>query len=466
MQDRIASGGMASVHIGRILGPGGFTKIVAIKHLHEHLAADPEFAKMFLDEARLTAIVQHANVVSTIDVVADQGDVFLVMEYVLGDSLANLIREARRLGEGIPLPIVTAVMSGALNGLHAAHDACTDRGEPMGIVHRDVSPQNLIVGADGITRVADFGIAKAAARMHSTIGRELKGKFAYMAPEQLRRETVDRRTDVYSAGVVLWEMTTSKRLVSGDDPAALVSAVLAGAFSPPSTYRADVPPELDAVVSRALALDPADRYPTALDFVAHLEVAVPPASSREVAAWVAAVAGQKLGERRKLMVDMPTSSGVMEVQRAVPAQVDTPAPTPAPAPPLPTLVLKEPRTGGWIWMGGIALLAIVGIAAASALGVSMFRRATVAPRPSQGLPVASDVTIAISVPSAPLPADTQPVPEQTAEAPQPSVPSHARPNRGGRTAPQRQPVQPPQPNCNPPFTVDGDGVKRFKPDCF
>jgi eukaryotic-like serine/threonine-protein kinase len=444
MQDRIAVGGMASVHIGRILGPAGFSRVVAIKRMHEHLSDDPDFTTMFLDEARLTASVQHPNVVSTIDVVTDGGDLFLVMDYVLGDSLANLMTAARRLGEDIPLPIASSIMTGVLNGLHAAHEACNDRGEPMAIVHRDVSPQNILVGADGIARVADFGVAKATARMHSTQDGKVKGKLAYMAPEQLQRGDVDRRTDVYAAGVVLWELTASKRLFTGDDPASIISAVLRGVPSPPSAHRADVPSVLDAVVSRAIAMRSAARYSTALEFVANLEIAVPPAAPPEVAAWVGAVAGPKLAERRKLMVDTPT------------ATVDWPVS--AAGAPHATPVVKQ-RAARAIWIGAVAVLLLGGIALASSLGFSK-RRA------DPTTPVTSTSAVAIASQSAMPPAGTAPAQDPTAEAPTPAAASHARPNRGSRAAVTPPPQPPPASTCNPPFTIDGNGVKRFKPDCF
>jgi serine/threonine protein kinase len=475
MQDRIAAGGMASVHIGRILGPAGFSRIVAIKRLHEHLSTDPEFATMFLDEARLTAIVQHPNVVSTIDVVSDQGDLFLVMDYVLGDSLASLVSDARRLGDAIPLSIASSIMSGGLNGLHAAHEACNDRGEPMGIVHRDVSPHNVLVGADGIARIADFGVAKAAARMHSTQDGKIKGKLAYMSPEQLQSGAVDRRSDVYAAGVVLWEMTTSKRLFSGDDPGAVISAVLRGVPDLPSAHRPDVPQVLDAVVKRAVSMDPAERYPTALDFVADLEIAVPPASPREVAAWVAAVAGPKLSERRRLTVDMPTTSRAMEMPRPTPVPATaTPAPTPAtpaPAPPLPTAVSTRPSRARGIWIGGTVLLLLGAIALASSLGVSRLRPATAAsqasgsPADSTG-PATSATAAAFATDSVQPSAIPDPSQGPTVEAASLPSASHGRPNHGSRAAIGTGPQPAPPSSCNPPFTIDGNGVKRFKPACF
>ena len=212
----LASGGMATVHIGRLMGPVGFARTVAIKRLHAHFAKDPEFVSMFLDEARLAGRIRHPNVVPVLDVVAEQGELFLVMEYIHGDSLSKLLRQVREQGEKMPLGVTVSILAGALQGLHAAHETTNDQGEPLEIVHRDISPQNIMVGADGITRVADFGIAKAAGRAQSTQDGQLKGKLCYMAPEQLAQRPVDRRTDVYSASVVLWEALTGQRLFQAD----------------------------------------------------------------------------------------------------------------------------------------------------------------------------------------------------------------------------------------------------------
>ena len=202
--EELAHGGMASVHLGRLRGAAGFTRTVAIKRLHEQYARDPEFVSMLLDEARLAARIKHPNVVPVFDVVACDGELFLVMEYVAGETLSRLIVASAQQGTRIPVQITAAILIGALTGLHAAHDAVSERGEPLHIVHRDVSPQNLIVGMDGVARVFDFGIAKAAQRGVTTQNGALKGKIGYMSPEQLRGERIDRRSDVFAAGVVLW----------------------------------------------------------------------------------------------------------------------------------------------------------------------------------------------------------------------------------------------------------------------
>lgn len=229
--DAFASGGMATIHFGRQLGEAGFGRVVAIKRLHPHLASDPEFAAMFLDEARMAARIRHPNVASTLDVVADGSELLMVMDYIAGEPLSAFI--ARRQTEPTPIPpaVASAIVGDALLGLHAAHEARSEAGEPLGIVHRDVSPQNLLVGLDGVTRVIDFGVAKAAGRMHVTRENCVKGKITYMAPEQLRAEAVSRRSDVYSAAVVLWECLTGRRLMPADGNAA-IEQVLLGDFDP------------------------------------------------------------------------------------------------------------------------------------------------------------------------------------------------------------------------------------------
>ncbi len=172
--EAIASGGMATVHLGRLVGPAGFSRTVAIKRLHAYLAAEsPEFVERFVDEARIASRVRHANVVPTLDVIAKDEELLLVLDYVHGESLARVRKMALELGERIPPRIASAIVVGVLRGLHAAHEATSTRGTPLDIVHRDVSPQNVLVGVDGVARVLDFGIAKAAGRVHETFTRDI-----------------------------------------------------------------------------------------------------------------------------------------------------------------------------------------------------------------------------------------------------------------------------------------------------
>jgi eukaryotic-like serine/threonine-protein kinase len=199
----LAVGGMATVHLGCLLGSAGFSKLVAIKCLHEELALENDFVSMFLDEARLASTIHHPNVVASLDVVAEQGELLVVMEYVHGETLSVLLRTSRQTGNLPSVPVVTRILCDALEGLHAAHTASL-AGRRLNIVHRDVSPQNIMVGADGNTRVLDFGIAQAALRSQSTAAGTIKGKLAYMSPEQVQGMAVDARTDIFAAGVVLW----------------------------------------------------------------------------------------------------------------------------------------------------------------------------------------------------------------------------------------------------------------------
>ena len=297
----LAAGGMATVFWGRLAGSAGFTRTVAVKRLHPQYAKDPEFAAMFLDEARLASRIRHGNVVATLDVVSDDGELFLVMEYVHGESLAKLLRAASERGERLPHDVAAAIVVGVLQGLDAAHEATSEDGAPLAVVHRDVSPQNVLVGADGIARVLDFGVAKAAWRAHTTRDGTVKGKLAYMAPEQLRGEPVDRRVDVFSSAILLWELLTGTRLFGGEEPQVYVQRILGGDVAPPSQSAPDVPPALDAVVMKGLALDRNERFATAREMARALEAACAPASARVVAEWVASVASVTLAERRELL---------------------------------------------------------------------------------------------------------------------------------------------------------------------
>ncbi len=283
--DALATGGMATVHYGRLLGPVGFARTVAIKRLHPQYASDPEFVSMFLDEARMCARIRHPNVVPTLDVVTTRGELFLVMEYVQGESLGYLMKVANKKGEKIPWKVATSILAGMLHGLHAAHDAKDEQGVPLELVHRDVSPQNVLVGSDGMARVLDFGIAKAAGRLHVTRENAVKGKLGYMAPEQMAAERVTRQADVYAAAVVLWETLAGRRLFDGESEAIVLSRVIAGEVKPPSSLNPEVPKALDEVVMKGLSRDLDARHKTAKELAQAIE-RVGVASAGEVGEWV------------------------------------------------------------------------------------------------------------------------------------------------------------------------------------
>jgi serine/threonine protein kinase len=322
LYNAIAAGGMATVHLGRLLGPVGFSRTVAIKRLHAQFATDPEFVSMFLDEARLAARIRHPNVVPTLDVVATQGELFLVMEYVPGESVARLSRALRERQQTIPLRILSSVIAGVLHGLHAAHEAKDERGHPLGIVHRDVSPQNVLVGTDGVPRVLDFGVAKAAGRMQTTKEGQIKGKLSYMPPEQLRGAAVSRQTDIYAAGVMLWELVTGQRLFSGDNEGAIVAKVLDGRVDAPSRvlfasrkqtltdHTMRQLEALDATILRALKMKPEERFTTAREMAVEIERKCPPATGSEVADWLESVAAQVLESRAQMVAEIESSTSL------------------------------------------------------------------------------------------------------------------------------------------------------------
>ncbi len=325
----IAHGGMATVHLGRLKGAVGFERTVAIKRLHPQYAMDPSFVDMFTDEARVASRIQHPNVVSTLDVVQSDGELFLVLEYIHGETLDRLILQRSGSGSGsivqrrVPPAIAAAIMIGTLNGLHAAHEATDSRGEPLKLVHRDISPHNIIVGMDGVPRVLDFGIAKAVGRSHCTQDGYIKGKIAYMPPEQLYGERLDRRADVYAAGVVLWELLTGERLFAGEDcqpaimksvdpvsdaPSARVSGARGNSGERPSSDLGKLR-ALDRVVLMALEENPSDRFSDALEFARAIERAVPPAATSIVSEWMQSLARETLEKRSLEILAIERSDG-------------------------------------------------------------------------------------------------------------------------------------------------------------
>lgn len=308
----IASGGMATVYLARVLGEGGFERLVALKVMHPHLAQDPEFVSMFLDEARLAAGIRHPNVVGVLDIDRDNDGLFIVMDYVDGLTLRETILSHRKQDQPIPLPVLLRVFLDTLAGLHAAHELAGPQGEPLNLVHRDISPSNVLLGRDGMARITDFGVARAEARIATTRGGELKGKIPYMSPEQLSGQLVDRRTDVYAAGCMMWEMFTLHRLFRAADQGSLIGAVLSG----PKQSAAEasdfhVPDQVDRACMRAL-LPIGERFASAQEFglavsEAAREDGVAIADRREVAAYVDALAPP---------VATPSTSGVEPPQEA------------------------------------------------------------------------------------------------------------------------------------------------------
>jgi serine/threonine protein kinase len=372
----IASGGMATVFLGRAVGARGFSRLVAIKRMHPHLERDEEFVTAFLEEARLAARIRHPNVVATLDV--EDGDApYLVMEYVEGDRLSGLIKEhVSRARQGLPLEVALRVAIDSLDGLHAAHDLRDDDGEPLDLIHRDISPQNVLVGVDGVARVTDFGIAKAAGRASHTREGELKGKIAYMAPEQLTNPGgIDRRVDVFAMGVVCWEMLTGRRLFRAATDIETIGVILHHEVSTIRSVAPHVPERVEAVVMRALERDPSKRWNSAQDFARALESLGLAAPTRFVADFVKLTVGDKLvRERARLRSGWSTSTphtssvrkptgevSVSEVRRTASGSIITGTAAPS------TASGSKTKT---IVVGAVSALAIVAVAIVAVIAIT------------------------------------------------------------------------------------------------
>ncbi|HTA88249.1 MAG TPA: serine/threonine-protein kinase [Polyangiaceae bacterium] len=300
----LASGGMATVFLARLSGVGGFQRFVAMKRLHPHLANEKEFVEMFLDEARIAARIHHPNVVPILEVGASPVGYYLVMEYIEGDTLARLLARAAQRGKRLPIPIALRIAVDTLSGLHAAHELRDDAGNPINLVHRDVSPQNVLVGVDGIARITDFGVARAASRLTATRVGQLKGKIAYMAPEQAAgEESLDRRADVFAAGIVIWEELAAKRLFKAENEAATLSRVMTEPVPLLSELVPGLSVQLSNVVMRALERDVNKRFSTCAQFGDALEAAATGkeriATPRELAAYVTEVLGEEVSAQRE-----------------------------------------------------------------------------------------------------------------------------------------------------------------------
>jgi serine/threonine protein kinase len=459
----IASGGMATVHFGRLVGAAGFTRPVAIKRLHAQFARDPDFVRMFLDEARLAARITHPNVVQTLDLVEETDEVFLVMDYVRGQTLASLSRTLRRKGARIPAPLAVGIIVGVLEGLHAAHEATDDMGERLELIHRDVSPQNILVGTDGVARLLDFGVAKAAGRSQSTRDGLLKGKVGYMAPEQAQGLPLTRRTDLFAASVVLWEMLTGRRLFHGDNDIDSLRRVLAQDLVPPGSI-VGLPQALDRVVMKGLDRDPSKRYATAHELAVDVAACITPATPAEIGGWVERTAAEELEERasRIAAIERSAAGSVSQLRRV--DSISGMGAGSSAAPRRPSLRWLLAAIGGAVLVVAAALFAV---------GRSPQHVASpLVPAPSAASSVA-----------APAPAESVIVTASSAEA-APVAPPSSRafpaaarwptlttmpggpPRAGKPAATSSSSPAAARPGCDPPYTEDGQGHIHFKPSCL
>ncbi|MDP3498712.1 MAG: serine/threonine-protein kinase [Myxococcales bacterium] len=418
MAGPIAVGGMASVHLGRLEGTSGFRRTVVIKRMLAS-SSDTEARAMLLDEAHLASRIQHANVVQTLDIVEDGPELFIVLEYVHGESFDVLLKRAMELGQRCPSRIATAIVAGALRGLHAAHEAKGEDGQPLELVHRDFSPSNVLVGADGVPRVLDFGVARARGRMQGTRDGQIKGKLAYLSPEQVHGEA-SRRSDVFAAGIVCWEALTGRRLFDAPSEAEVLSKVLLCRV--PSLEDEEGGAALQAVLDRSLEREPEARFSTAMEMAQALEAAGV-ASTAEVASWVTRHASTSLQSRQ---------SALEALDRVVVAPVEK--------------LLAPPRSRVPVIAGVVAVALVTA-------GAALFW-------PRQELVEAPRAVL-----TTPSPRPTPDAPPKE-PAPEPVVTTTPKPVFPKVATPLPPNVKPEVDRCNPPFTIDSNGVKQFKVECL
>jgi eukaryotic-like serine/threonine-protein kinase len=498
----LGSGGMANVHLALALGQGGFKRLVVVKSVREELHADPGMRQMFLAEARISARLNHPNVVQVSEVVETAEGVMLVMEYLDGLPLSGAYRNAH---EKLTLAMRLRILCDVLAGLHYAHDLADYHGRPLGIVHRDVSPQNVFLTFDGRVKLLDFGIAKVNAAPDRTRTGVIKGRIAYMPLEQVTSKAVDRRTDVYAVGCLLWEAAASRRMWGTLTEPQIVRELLKGNI-PRLDSQVDADPELERIVTRATAQQPADRYQSAEDLRLELEhylAALGPVSPREIGELLAAVCSDARAERQRelaeavstaerelaSLVDLESTrqtrtrslgagaqvSGIASRPRSLRSFSPTPGPylfpatsTSSSAPPASERsrsssisVQLRPRRRGWLIALGLA-----GALAAGAWLPTLLRA-----------PAASVASAVPAPPSAVVPARTEPMAEPSAssepEAAEsaPSAASTAKHARGrvrvaAPAAVSIPAVRPkPQGNCDPPYFFSA-GIKTYKPECI
>lgn len=362
---RLATGGMAELFLGRRVGPSGFQRTVAIKMILPHLARNSGFVTMFLDEARIAASIHHPNVV-TVDELRNEGEeLFMVMEYLAGETtsilLSRLVARQRLLDPALAAFIVAEMCA----GLHAAHELKDEDGAPCAVIHRDVSPQNIFVTYDGMVKILDFGVAKAADRLTATKSGLIKGKFEYMSPEQIMGGTLDHRSDIFPTGIVLFELLTGRRLFKGVNDAATVRVLLERRVDPPSAYHEAVPAALDEICLKALARSKRRRYATAAELRRDLVAVIRDLEPNDLPEQRLAKLMHELFEERiasKLeMLRQARESAVVNaiVESDTSIDIELPAATIEIQSVLETEIIEAPKSGRASWVVALVVAAAV-----------------------------------------------------------------------------------------------------------
>ncbi|HEX6273654.1 MAG TPA: serine/threonine-protein kinase [Polyangiaceae bacterium] len=507
----LGQGGTAIVYLAVARGPGGFNKLVVLKMMKRALLAEPDLAEMFMNEARLSARLSHQNIVETNEVFEQDGIPVIVMQYLEGQPLSMLVARSEKKPEKFPLVWHLRVISEALAGLHHSHELTDYDGTPLYLVHRDMTPHNVFVTYDGQVKILDFGIAKINRSAAQTEVGVIKGKLRYMPPEQLTGEGVDRRSDIFAVGVMLWEAATRQRMWRGLTDPEVMHAILNDDIPKPSSVAPNVPPRLEAIVMKAMARAPADRHATAAELQAELDEFLAEQGSnvrnRDIGAAVAELFADVRADTRRVIeqqLKKVTALSAREYQSFRPLELASTVRAGGEAGPRPTVAPPKASSRSRF---------VVGAALLVALGAAAFawsrRGAGTAPEPRAAAPAATpapapaqlSVTLSSTPDSAQLYLDDRFVPGNPAtldvpgdgsrhtvraEAPGyavrrqeivydksqsvalvldalPPAPSALPPKAtkdARRTAPR------PRAKCDPPFVIDARGVKRYKPECL
>lgn len=451
MGPAIATGGMGAIHLARRLD-ADLPRVFAIKVIKEGL--DEQQARMFLGEVRLSARIRSPFVSTTTDIVREGDRVGLVMDLIEGVSLHRLLQCAAGRAQTLPVQVIVAIFCDVLRGLHATHTATDDTGEGLDIVHRDVSPQNIMLGVDGLARLIDFGIAKGVATTSVTTTGEIKGKVGYMSPEQLQAAPVTRRSDLYAVGVCLWEALTQRRLRASDDLAVTLGEILFSEVPRVTDLAPDVPSGLQSVLDRALARTPADRYASAEAFLGELEEICAPATHGEVARHVmdlGAPALDQLADQLRALDESFAATAVGPIEHLRRSALDG-------GPSLDSArggSAHRPSMRLPLFAFGFVGTAIIG-------GYALLRPST----PASSTAVA-DGPPAVEAPAAPRALVVQPLPSHDA-VPSPDA-TNAKPpatKRAPHPRPRTGEAAPPAQSCSPPYFFDSAGQKHFRPECF
>jgi serine/threonine-protein kinase len=479
---------MAEVHLARSSGIGGFERHVVVKKILGEHAKDQRFVTMFLDEARLAAQLHHANIAQVYDIGEEDGTYFFAMEYVHGVDLRNVLHKIATKRAQIPTEHVLSIVGGAAAGLHYAHDKRGPDRQPLGLVHRDVSPSNILVAYDGAVKLVDFGIAKAATRATETRSGTLKGKVAYMSPEQCQGKPLDRRSDVFALGIVLYELSTVSRLFKADSDYQTMHQIVSGDVPPPSKRRGDYPIDLEPIVMKALAKDVNDRYQSAGELLEAIEgyanthrLVMSPAG---LGRWVREQMGERpepwhedgvpqpaevvslldgAGSEADIVVER-TQSRVAPAPRVVvrgdaSADEETKAtgPTAAGASPVEPVVKRRAR---WPWIAGMFVVsaAVGGVIAMSRSGTATGTGTGTGSETTEAEPEPEAVPVAVpeAVPDAAPVTDAAPeVVTETEPEPEPEKPTR----RPGRKSGPRKPAPVGAAGAAPPEPVKTEPAK-------